>query len=93
MIEELLQEIARRILALDEETLISLVPTYRKRMDNFEPTREWEESVIIYFLINGYRVKNAQFNEKIKHYIEELKKKDPNADDWVAIRPDLRLIK
>ncbi|MDR1658621.1 MAG: hypothetical protein LBT47_13955 [Deltaproteobacteria bacterium] len=92
MFEDTLQELARRILALDEETLITLIPKYRKRMDNFEPTKEWEESVIIYFLINGLRVKNAQFNERIKRYMDDLKKKDP-AEDWVAPRPDLRLIK
>ena len=92
MIEDTLKEIARRILALDEESLIELVPKFRKRMDNFEPTQEWEESVIIYFLINGYRIKNAQFNERIKRYMDDLKKKHPS-EDWVISRPDLRLIK
>ena len=92
MIEDTLKELARRVLALDEETLISLVPKYRKRMDNFEPSQEWEESVIIYFLINGYRIKNAQFNERVKRYMEDLHKKH-HGEEWVVSRPDLRLIK
>ncbi|MDR3203496.1 MAG: hypothetical protein LBV23_01955 [Deltaproteobacteria bacterium] len=92
MVEDTLKKIARRIMALDEETLISLVPKYRKRMEKFEPTAEWEESVIIYFIINGYRIKNTQFNDLIQGYIEEQKKKNPN-EDWAISRPDLRLIK
>ena len=95
MIEETLSQIAKNLLALDEETLSSLISKYRKRMDRFEPTSEWEEAVIIYFIINGYRIKNALFNNKIKDYMEELKsKKNGKTDDgFVASRPDLRLIK
>jgi hypothetical protein len=90
--EELLHQMAKRLLALDEESLISLIPKYRKRMDNFEPSPEWEESVIIYFLINGYRIKNAQFNNKIKEYMDELHKKGEE-DGWTVSKPDLRLVK
>ncbi|MDR2456087.1 MAG: hypothetical protein LBE49_05785 [Deltaproteobacteria bacterium] len=92
MIEDTLKELAKRIIALDEETLISLLPKYKKRMDNFEPSQEWEESVIIYFLINGFRIKNAQFNEHIKLYMADLKRKNPHFD-WAISRPDLRLVK
>jgi hypothetical protein len=93
MTEDVLKQLARSILALDEETLISLLPLYRKRMDNFEPTSEWEESVIIYFMINGCRIKNTQFNERVKLYMEDLKKKGGVSDDWAVSRPDLRLVK
>ncbi|MDR0622209.1 MAG: hypothetical protein LBJ61_10085 [Deltaproteobacteria bacterium] len=92
MVEETLSQIAKNLLALDEDTLISLIPKYRKRMDRFEPTTEWEEAVIIYFIINGYRIKNAQFNNKIKDYMEELKNKK-SGDGFVVSRPDLRLVK
>ncbi|MDR1677712.1 MAG: hypothetical protein LBS44_04885 [Deltaproteobacteria bacterium] len=92
MVEETLSQIAKCLLALDEETLISLVPKYRKRMDHFEPTSEWEEAVLIYFIINGYRVKNAQFNNKIKDYMETLKNKN-GGNGFAAFKPDLRLVK
>ena len=92
MIEDTLKELAKRVLALDEETLVSLIPKYRKRMDDFEPSQEWEEAVIIYFLINGFRIKNAQFNDRIKRYMANLKEKNPHLD-WVVSRPDLRLVK
>ena len=59
MIEETLQKIARQIMALNEETLTALLPRYKERMMNFAPTQQWEESVVIYFLINGLRIKNS----------------------------------
>jgi hypothetical protein len=96
MLEDSLKTIARQILALDEATLIQLLPKYRKRMENFTPTREWEESVIIYFLINGYRIKNTQFNERLKVLLSEQKAKgqsDGVAEEWAGAKPDLRLIK
>jgi hypothetical protein len=34
-------------------------------MEKFEPTKEWERSVIIFFMINSVRVKNHIFNERI----------------------------
>ncbi|MDR1309852.1 MAG: hypothetical protein LBL95_08175 [Deltaproteobacteria bacterium] len=92
MVEETLRQMARRLLALDEDTLISLIPKYRKRMDRFDPSPEWEEAVIIYFIINGYRIKNAQFNSKIKDYMEDLASKGP-AGGFAVSRPDLRLVK
>jgi hypothetical protein len=92
MVEDALKIIADKILDLDEASLVELIPKYRHRMENFEPSREWEASVLIYFIINGFRVKNAQFNERVMGYYEELKKKDP-AGGWAVSKPDLRLIK
>jgi hypothetical protein len=62
-------------------------------METFSPTSEWEEAVIIYFLINGYRVKNAQFNNKIQDYMDERKKNKRADTGWAASKPDLRLVK
>jgi hypothetical protein len=92
MVEDTLHQIAKTVMALDEETLISLVPKYRKRMDRFDPSPEWEEAVIIYFIINGYRIKNAQFNNKIKDYMEDLKNNKTD-NGFVVSKPDLRLVK
>lgn len=90
MMEDVLSKIARQIMTLDEDTLTALVPRYKNRMLDFAPTREWEESVIIYFLINGLRTKNSMFNEKIRDYMvasEDGTKSGPH------IRPRLRLVK
>lgn len=90
MIEDVLSKIARQIMALDEETLTALVPRYKGRMHDFAPTREWEESVIIYFLINGLRTKNSMFNEKIKEYMLTA---ENGAKSGPHIRPKLRLVR
>jgi hypothetical protein len=87
MIEDVLSKIARQIMALSEESLTALLPRYKERMLNFAPTREWEESVIVYFLINGLRIKNSQFNEKIKNYLGSA------GNGESASRPRLRLVK
>ncbi|MDR1576729.1 MAG: hypothetical protein LBT86_00665 [Deltaproteobacteria bacterium] len=88
-LDDILKLLARRILSLDEDELVRLIPKYRKLMDNFTPTQEWEESVIIYFIINGYRVKSAQFSEELKNYMNR-KRLD---NDWSAkIRPNIRRV-
>ena len=77
-------------MALNEETLTALLPKYKERMMDFAPTREWEESVVIYFLINGLRIKNSQFNDKIRDHMttgEDGEKSGP------YIRPRLRLVR
>ena len=88
MIENVLNKIARQIMALNEETLTALLPRYKERMLEFAPTAEWEESVIIYFLINGLRIKNSQFNDKVREYANA-----GEADDKGRPRPRLRLVK
>ncbi|MDL2259590.1 hypothetical protein LJB99_01755 [Deltaproteobacteria bacterium OttesenSCG-928-K17] len=89
MIEDVLQKIARQIMALNEETLTALLPRYKQRMMSFAPTKEWEEAVVIYFLINGLRIKNSQFNDKIKEFMVT----DENGDKCGPhIRPRLRLV-
>ncbi|HOK06435.1 MAG TPA: hypothetical protein PK836_04490 [Syntrophales bacterium] len=65
MIEDTLERLAERILSLDEASLTSLWEKYRRRMENFTVSREWERSVIIFFIINAVRAKNQIFNERI----------------------------
>ena len=66
MLEKLLEQIADKVVGLDEESLAQLLPKYKQQMENFESTREWERSVIIYFLINAVRVKNSIFNDNVQ---------------------------
>lgn len=65
-LEEVLERMAGQILAMDEGELAALLPSYKKVMDNFTPTRAWEKSVIIYFLINSVRVKNSLFQDELR---------------------------
>ncbi len=60
-----LDRLAEQILSFDEASLSVLLDEYRRKMDSFEATRDWERAVIIFFIINSVRVKNLMFNENI----------------------------
>jgi hypothetical protein len=66
MLEQALDKIAEQIIALDEASLTQLRKRYLDRLFHFEPTKEWEKAVIIYFLINGVIAKNNLFNQHVK---------------------------
>ncbi len=82
MIEEAIERLADRVLAYEETDLTSLLNRYKTRMEQSEPTPEWERAVIAYFLINGVRVKNV-----LKHGKSHRRERIPGR------RPALRLVK
>lgn len=90
-IEDALTRIAEKILALDEASLVALLDKYRHRMEHFDVSREWERSVIIFFIINAVRAKNQIFNEQILKRAE--KKESAKKKGVPKGRPGLRLIK
>jgi hypothetical protein len=65
-IEEVLLNLADRVLDFDEASLAQLQEKYLKKISEFTPTRDWERAIVVYFLINSVRVKNKIFNEKVK---------------------------
>ncbi|MCE5283049.1 MAG: hypothetical protein LLG93_13195 [Deltaproteobacteria bacterium] len=88
MIESSLDRLAERILSLDEASLTSLLGKYKERMEHFEPSKEWEKAVIIFFIINAVRAKNHIFNEQLIRNRETGQDKPPKKG-----KPDLRLVK
>jgi hypothetical protein len=87
MIEAALDKLAQRILGLDEASLSSLWAKYKARMEHFEPSKEWEKAVIIFFIINGMRAKNHLFNEQI------LRQQETRSNAKTKGKPDLHLVK
>ncbi|MBM4273887.1 MAG: hypothetical protein FJ134_05420 [Deltaproteobacteria bacterium] len=67
MIEEAIERLADRVLEYDEADLTRLLNNFKHRMEQFEPTPDWERAVIAYFMINGVRVKNALKHGKMCH--------------------------
>jgi len=63
--ENTLSKIADKILTLDEASLTGLWKKYKARMECFDTSKEWEKSVLIFFVINSVRVKNEIFNDQI----------------------------
>ncbi|MGD0274883.1 MAG: hypothetical protein ABSB79_02335 [Syntrophales bacterium] len=84
MLEHTLDKMAEKILGLDEASMSSLWEKYKKRMEKFDTSREWEKSVIIFFIINAVRAKNYIFNDQIikkqavPNHPETPRKKKPN---------------
>lgn len=60
--EKLLQKMARQLDALDEASLMALWEKYAGIASRFEPTRRWEESALVFALIQAKRWKNQAFN-------------------------------
>ncbi len=65
MFEKSLERMAEQILSFDEASLAGLWDKYKDRMESFDTSRDWEKSVIIFFIINAVRVKNKIFNEQL----------------------------
>jgi hypothetical protein len=82
MIVEAIERLADRVLAYEETDLSALLNHFKTRMEQCEPSPEWERAVIAYFLINGVRVKNA-----LKHGKTHCRERSPGS------RPALRLVK
>ena len=59
MVAEAIENIADRVLAIDEAELSTLLQHYKTRMAQGEPTRAWERAVVAFFLINAVRLKNS----------------------------------
>ena len=61
-LENALRKLARQLAAYDEASLMSLWESYAEKVRRFEPTKAWEESVLVFCLIQAMRMKNQLFN-------------------------------
>lgn len=61
-LEKVLGKLAHQLAAYDEASLVSLWETYAEKVRRFEPTRAWEESVLVFCMIQAVRMKNQLFN-------------------------------
>ena len=72
---DILRNICSELLTLDEDEVLSCLPVFHKRLESFNTIEEWEEATLMFFLINGIRIKNIQMPEKLAH-LESQKRKD-----------------
>ena len=93
MLENALDKIAEQIIALDEASLTQLRKRYLDRLFHFEPTKEWEKAVIIYFLINGVIAKNNLFNQHVVAGHTGETQKGPEKDPMGGKRGKLKVVK
>lgn len=66
--EKPLLDMARKLMAYDEASLTTLWEKYAAIVENFEPTKRWEEAVVALGLIQTIRWKNQLFNY---HWLEQ----------------------
>lgn len=62
--EKMLLKMARQLNAMDEASLMGLWNKYLQRVQDFDASREWEESAIVLSLLQAVRGKNQLFNTK-----------------------------
>lgn len=93
MLEKALDKIAEQITTLDEASLSQLRKKYLDRLFNFEPTRQWEKAVIIYFIINGVITKNNLFNRHILEHQKRAKEQSVEGGPKGGKRRKLKVIK
>jgi hypothetical protein len=61
-VEKVLVKLAKQLNNFDEASLISLWERYAEQVKRFEPSKRWEEAVIILSMIQAVRFKNQLFN-------------------------------
>ncbi len=88
--ERALEKLAEQILSFDEASLVHLREKYRLRIENFDGTRDWEKSVIIFCIINAVSMKNALFNENI---LKKAKRKDERSFAKEQVHRGLKRVK
>ena len=93
MIEDMLDKTAEKILSLDEASLTALWDKYKVRIEQVDRSREWEKSVIIFFIINAVRAKNHLFNEYVLQEQRERRENKPEKKPASPHKPNLRIIK
>ncbi len=64
-LENALAKLAHQLVAFDEASLMDLWEKYAEEVRQFEPTRRWEEAVIVFGLIQSVRMKNQLFNHNL----------------------------
>lgn len=65
--EKILKKLADQLNGLDEASLISLWDKYYEKVQNFTPSKEWEEDILILSFIQTVRWKNQLFNNCLAH--------------------------
>ena len=62
IVEKVLVKLAKQLNNYDEASLISMWERYAEQVKRFEPSKRWEEAVLILSMIQAVRFKNQLFN-------------------------------
>lgn len=84
--EKVLKKLADELNSLDEASLISLWDKYYERVQNFTPSREWEEDILILSMIQSVRWKNQLFNQRLSQQSETPAQADEKKSSLRPVR-------
>lgn len=80
--ERALLKIAKQINAYDEASLMDLWEKYAEIVRRFEPTKRWEESALLFGVIQAMRLKNQLFNY---NWAQSRRPEEPGNIDLAAL--------
>lgn len=63
--QRVIEKMAKQLLAYDEASLMQLWQHYALQVNDFEPTRKWEEAAVALCLIQSVHWKNQLFNYQL----------------------------
>jgi len=61
-VENVLLKLASQLSAFDEASLMALWEKYAQEVHAFEPSKRWEQAVLVFGMIQAMRFKNQLFN-------------------------------
>jgi hypothetical protein len=73
-VERALLKLASQLDAYDEASLMALWDKYQAAVQDFQPTKRWQEAVIVLGMIQSVRFKNQLFNH---HLSEQVRSGEP----------------
>lgn len=63
--ERMLLKMAKQLNEYDEASLLALWERYARLVQEFEPSRRWEEAALVFSFIQAVRLKNQLFNKHL----------------------------
>lgn len=83
--ERILLKMAAQLNSLDEASLMALWERFAEQVENFEPTRRWEERVLAFGMIQALHMKNQLFNHQLASASRMSRKDGDSADSSLLI--------
>jgi hypothetical protein len=75
--ERILLKMASQLNSYDESSLMALWDKYATTVEQFEPTKRWEDAAIVFSLIQAVRLKNQLFNQHLAAGLERAHSDGP----------------
>ena len=86
--QRILEKMAKQLNAYDEASLMQLWQHYAMQVNEFEPTKRWEEAAIALCLVQAVHWKNQLFNYHLAASVAPASLDDVPVHDFFAQKRD-----